>query len=216
MRTGLLDATVPVGETGVMSQAPTFRDIPPYIYNELPQALRDLIGGPPAPVSGPVGIANTGKATIFNVAGAATVAPGTWTDNIDLVYGQFVPKPFCDQSGSEWIHLDGPVSIVKTVTVGEDLRFTFSSTLTGRLMVTPMDMTASPPAPSGAPYYANVSNVQSGSLATDEAGVMYLMKRLGVGDQGVMMLRSRLKVGTHGEDSFRAEQRCLGPEDGGP
>jgi len=213
MRTGLLDAEAPLVETEVIYQAPTYRDIPPYIYNELPEELRNLIGGPPVPVSEPVGILSSGRATILNLAGEATIAPGTWTDAFTLEYGQFAPKPFCDATGTEWIYLEGPVSIAKTVTVDGSLGLSFVHALTGRLKVTPMDMTVQPPVPSGPSYYANVGEEQNGTTSTGDALVMAAVKQLGSGEGGVQMLRTRLRIGTFGLDRYTAEMKCLGPEE---
>lgn len=208
MRTGLLDPANPVGETGVISATPTFQEIPAVIYNGLPQTLRDLIGGPPVPVSSPVGILSGGKATILNLATAAPIAAGTWNDAFTLSYDIVVPKPFCNSSGTEYVQLSGPLSITTGVTVDESGLLSYSNSITGQLQVTPV-------APAGTPYVANVNYAAGGLLSADAASVQFMKKTIGAGSQGAQLLTSRLQVGTYGMDSYRAEEKCLGPEEAG-
>lgn len=213
MRTGLLDATNPVGETGAMSATPTYRDIPPFIYNELPQALRDLIHGPPVPVSDPVGIENDGKATILNMATAAPITPGTWNDAFTLTFDQVVPKPICNSTGSEYVHLAGPVSANTMVTVDASGLLSGTASLSGRLTVTPIDIATM--TPSGEPYYANINDTGSGIESADAASVQFMVKRIGTGDGGAQIVMSKLRVGTYGMDGYQASEKCLGPEETG-
>jgi hypothetical protein len=70
VRSGLLDAAAPLGTSGVIHTAPTFREIPPVLYNGLPPELVAYIEGPSPPVSAPVGIRTDGQATILRAAPA--------------------------------------------------------------------------------------------------------------------------------------------------
>jgi hypothetical protein len=192
--------------------APTFREIPAIIYNGLPQDLRDLIGGPPAPVGEPVGIASSGTATILNLAESAPIAPGTWNDAFTLTYGQLVPKPICNASGSEYVFLSGPVTFRTAVTVDDTGLLSYGASYSGRLEVTPVDPTTNPPTPLGSPYYANVSMEQGGQLDADAASVQQMVKRIGVGERGAQLYSTKLRVATYGTDSYRETEKCLGPE----
>jgi hypothetical protein len=212
MRTGLLDPDVPMMDTGVISATPTFGEIPDYIYNVLPEDLRNLINGPPVPVSAPVGIASSGKATILNLAQAAPITPGTWNDAFTLTYGQLAPKPICNASGSEYVYLSGPVSFQTSVTVDGTGLLAYAASYSGRLQVTPMDPTTDPPTPIGAPYYANVSLDQGGTLSADAASVQAMVKRVGVANRGAQLYMTKLRVGTYGTDAYTATEKCLGPE----
>jgi hypothetical protein len=212
MRTSLLDPDAPMMDTGAISAAPTFMEIPAVIYNGLPEDLRNLIGGPPVPVSAPVGIASDGKATILNLAQAAPIAPGTWNDAFTLTYGQLVPKPICNTSGYEYVYLSGPVSFQTSVTVDETGLLAYAASYSGRLQVTPMDPTTDPPTPTGAPYYANVSLEQDGTLSAGAASVQAMVKRIGVANRGAQISMTKLRVGTYGTDAYRASEKCLGPE----
>lgn len=212
VRTGLLDATTPMADTPVISQTPTFRNIPDYIYGPMPMDLKMLIfnGNPPNEAS--PGILSDGKATILHLAGSAPITPGTVTDAFTLQYGQLSPKPFCSSGPLDYVYLQGPVNLSKTVTVDASGALQYTSTILGRIAVTPMDVTANPPAPSGQTYYANVSDEQSGWINSGRAWVTQQMKRLGNPSTGAQMVMWRLRVSTDGEDQYRIETRCLGPE----
>lgn len=211
-RTGLLDASTPMSETPVISQTPSFRNIPDFIYSQLPIELKMLVFGMNPPASGSPGIPSDGKAMILHVGTAATVTPGTATDAFTLTYNQVAPKPFCSAGPLDWVLLQGPINISKTVTVDATGALQYASTLSGRLAVTPVDITANPPAPSGTTFYANVSDVQSGWINDSQAWVTAQVKRVGNPGSGAEMLMTRLRVSTEGQDQYRLETRCLGPE----
>jgi hypothetical protein len=211
-RTGLLDPAAPMQPTPAISQAPTFRNIPDFIYAGLPMELKMMVYGGNPPAGGSPGIPNDGSAMILNIASAAPVVPGTVTDAFTLEYNQAAPKPFCSTGPLDWVLLQGPVSVSKTVTVDATGALQYSSAISGRLAVTPVDITANPPAPSGGTFYANVSDVQSGWIHGAQAWVMAQVKRVGTATTGAEMLLSRLRVSTAGEDQYRLETRCLGPE----
>ena len=66
VRTGLLDPTLPFFTTGPINPAP-FGTIPAVIYNGIPTALRQAIGGPLGDVTDAVPIASSGHATVLMV-----------------------------------------------------------------------------------------------------------------------------------------------------
>lgn len=212
LRTGLLDATAPMLETQVMSGQPTFRNIREPIYAGLPMELKYFIYGANPPAGGSPGIPTNGRAMILNVATAATVTPGTTTDAFTLTYNQVSEKPFCSTGPLDYVLLQGPVSISQTTTVDASGALQFSAALSGRLAVTPIDITANPPMPSGETFYANVSEIRSGATSGGDAWVTEQLKRVGNAGSGAQMYMTRLRVGTSGEDQYRLETRCLGPE----
>ncbi len=212
VRTGLLDPSTPMLETPVISQEPSFLNIPDFIYSGLPIELKMLVFGGNPPASGSPGIPSDGKAMILHLGTAATIKPGTATDAFTLTYNQVVPKPVCSAGPLDFVLLQGPVSISKTVTVDEAGALQYSSTLSGRLAVTPFNVTANPPAPSGETFYANVSDLQSGWISHTRAWVTLQAKRIGNPGNGAEMLMTRLRVSSDGQDQYRLETRCLGPE----
>ena len=82
----------------------------------------------------------------------------------------------------------------------------------GAVMHTPVDVTQTPPAPTGGPWQANVSDSFRGSVAGQQGRIAFQVKRILPQDQGSEMLRSRLDVGSSGPGSFTSSARCLSEE----
>jgi len=153
-RSGLL-AGAPA-PTASLNTAPTFREIPPVIYNLLPAELRGAIGGPAGQVNAPVGIATDGRATRLDLAGSAPDAGGT-AQRFVIDFNQVIPRPFCAEAG-EFLHLQGPVELRKDVRVNPGGALVSEFQASGRLTLTPVDPQTG--APIGQPYQAEVSDHQ--------------------------------------------------------
>jgi hypothetical protein len=138
IRSGLLDPTTPPTPSGGINQAPSYREIPPFIYNELPPELKDYVGGPLGPVETPVGIPNDGSATILRIAGTAPRVMGARHQAFALTYDQVIPKPFCSDGPADWVHVTGPVSLQQVVEVEADYGYQYHSRISGKLIVTPV------------------------------------------------------------------------------
>lgn len=205
-RSGLL-ATSPV-QTGVINDLPTYREIPAAIYNGVPEGLKALIGGPPGDVVDPVPIPSDGRATILALAEAAPIVAGTWTYSPPSGFQQYIPKPFCSSGPLDWVRVDGPVSLLKTVTVTEAGRYDYRYELAGALTVTPVDITQSPPVPIGPSYPADVSERQRGRLGPHGTRVTAESKRLAHREGGIELFREVLALGPR-HDLFRTQIRCL-------
>lgn len=135
-RSGLL-AAAPVS-SGVINGAPEFRQIPAQIYNLLPADLRAVIGGPSGSVSGPVGIASNGAATVFELGGAAAPAAGT-EQRFTVAFDQVIPRPFCASGPGEYLRVRGPVDLSKVVQVDGAGGLHSEFEAFGRLLLTPID-----------------------------------------------------------------------------
>ena len=212
IRSGLLDATLPHSSTGPINQAPSFREIPVPIYNGLPEAIKAYIGGPPGMVSNPVPILTNGEATILNVADTVPIASDSFSESFTLTYQQVIPRPFCIEGPLDWVLVEGPVDLQKTVSVDSDGDYNYNSRIEGHLTVTPVDITVSPPVPIGPSFMAVISDVQEGSLSENAGSVTARIKRIAPQDGGAELLITRLKVATNGLDSFTSQTRCLAPE----
>jgi hypothetical protein len=153
-RSGLLGAAPT--PTAAINAAPTFREIPPAIYNLLPGDLRALIGGPAGQVSAGVGIATDGRATQFQLTGNAAPAAGT-SQQFVIDFDQIIPRPFCAQAG-EFLHAQGPVELRKEVRVNPSGALVSEFQASGRLTLTPVDPSTG--SPIGQPYDAEVSDHQ--------------------------------------------------------
>jgi len=211
LRSGLLDPTAPFAMTGVINQTPSFRTIPPPIYNGIPDALKIPLGLPPGPSAVPVGIPNDGRATIFYLTGEAAPQTGHFSDAFSLTYNQIIPKPFCSDGPLDFVRVSGPVTLSRTTDVSETGHYEYHSRIAGRLTVTPVDVTQNPPALSGASFDANVSELQQGAIDPLRSLVMHGSKRILPQDGGSELFMSRLRVGSHGQSSYVASSHCLAP-----
>jgi hypothetical protein len=210
MRSGLLDATVPMNQTTI-GPSPSWRAIPAFLYNELPADLRNYIGGPAVPVSEDVPLVNDGRATVLNLAGVAEPA-GPRHDSFTVNMHQVVPRPFCNGGPLDYVMVEGPIYFEKNVDVGMDGQLAISGRAAGTIMVTPVDVTQNPPVPTGGPWYATVSDQHEGTLAGQTGRVMFQVKRILPQDQGSEMIMTKLMVGTNGQDSYTLREKCLGEE----
>jgi hypothetical protein len=165
VRTGLLDPSVPYFTTGALNPT-AFGSIPAIIYNGIPTALRQAIGGPLGDVTADVPIQSSGHATVLNLRGHATAAPlvadRRWVQQFD----QVIPQPFCAPSGSAFLYVVGPVMLDQHVEFTSGGTYVGHFHAEGRLNVTPTDPTNGQPI--GASYEALVSETHDGIL--NEAG----------------------------------------------
>jgi len=211
IRSGLLAAGGP-SQSEQINQAPSFREIPDFIYNQLPPELIAAIGGPAQPVSGAVPLQSDGRASILNLEKAATVTPGMATQTFTIDFAQAIPKPFCSDGPLDWVYVTGPIQFQKTAGVDALGRYTYASQVGGRITITPVDITTSPPTPVGAPFLARVSDVQEGFIGPGAEAVFAKSKRIAREPGGSEMLVTSLKVGNPGTDTYRAGTRCLESE----
>jgi hypothetical protein len=209
LRSGLLDPTAPMMPTGLINQAPSFRDIPAVIYNELPDELKLLITGSTAPSPVAVPLVSDGQGTILNLAGRAPAATGRCPQSLTFVYDQVVPKPFCMDGPYDYVHVAGPVTFTKTADVDKRGGYTYRSDYRGDLTVTPVDVTQSPPVPVGLPFSAVVSGLQHGQTGKVSSRVVAIDRRVAPQDGGTELLLSRLMVGAVGRGSYRLYTSCL-------
>jgi hypothetical protein len=211
IRSGLLAAGGPA-QSEPINLVPSFREIPDFIYNQLPPDLIAAIGGPAQPVSGAVPLASDGRASILNLEKAPTVTPGIATQSFTIDFAQAIPKPFCSDGPLDWVYVTGPIQFEKTAEVDERGRYRYVSRVGGRITVTPVDITTSPPTPVGAPFAARVSDVQEGFVGRNAEAVSATSKRIARESGGSEVLVTNLKVATHGPDHYRAITRCLESE----
>jgi hypothetical protein len=208
IRSGLLDQSTPFVPTDPITQTPTFREIRKEVYNGLPEELKAAIGGPPGLVSAPVPIPNDGRATLFHIVAEAPAQPGPTADRFSLTYNQVIPKPVCAEGPYDFVQITGPVELSRSTTVDGSGLYEYHERLAGNLTVTPVDVTASPPAPAGPSYQAVIGDLQQGSIGLGSSFALSEMKRIAPQKGGTQMLMTRLRVGTTGTDAYRAEERC--------
>jgi hypothetical protein len=208
MRSGLLDPSMPLMPSGPIHAAPTFREIPAVIYNGLPPELQQLVLGPGAPpqVTDPVGIPTDGQATIFQLATAVPIPPGSWNQSFTLTYQQVVPKPFCND-GTQYVLVTGPVTFEKNARLLVNGRYRYESRYQGRLTITPWDVMTNQPA--GAPYPAEVGGLQDGTAFRDNWTAQAKDMRFAREPGGVEFLVTSLLVHGDGPKHYQQRTHCL-------
>ncbi|MGE5927306.1 MAG: hypothetical protein ACM357_08125 [Gemmatimonadota bacterium] len=192
VRTGLLDAAP--SATAVINTS-AHRAIPAVIFNLLPPELRALVSGSPEEATADVPISNgDGRATVISLGGAQGLTPGTFTESLPLTYGQVIPRPFCSAGPLDYVHVAGPVSLEKSVTISADGSYSSTFAATGRLQVTPVNPLTGEP--SGAPYEAEVGEHQESWLDDDGEMILALVRRheLPQGVAGRGRLQTRLRI----------------------
>ena len=210
VRAGLLAPNTGPMPAGPYHAADGFRTIPSVLYNQLPADLIAYIQGPPVPVSQDVPIGLNGYATLFALGDGPAPAAGDFSQHLTFVYDQVIPKPFCSDGPADWVLVQGPVDLVKTVHVGSDGDFRYESRIDGRLTIVPVDITQSPPAPLGEPYTAEIGDRQSGMARGDQAFVEAAVRRIALLPGGTEMQQTRLRVGTHGRPVCLQVTKCPG------
>lgn len=208
IRSGLLDAATPYQSSDVINETPSFRTIPDVIYNGLPEELKAAIGGPAGTVSAPVPLASDGRATILHVTGEPASRTGDFGESFTLTYNQVIPKPLCSDGPLDWVLVSGPVELSRTETVDAAGRYQYHTRIAGQLTITPVDITANPPAPAGPSYQAQIGDLQEGAINTQTSWGLADAKRIAPQEGGTEFLMTRLRVASNGRDSYRAQTLC--------
>jgi len=208
LRSGLVDPAHPFDTSDPINPAPGFRTIPSVIYNQLPPELIGAIGGPAAPVNEDVPIASDGRATIVHLVGHAEPATGEKTQSFTLQYQQVIPKPICSDGPADWILVTGPVRFTGTHRSGADGSFSYESSLSGRLMAQPVDLSANPPKPVGDPYPVQIDDRQTGALDATTEALSARVVRLAQEKGGSEFKRSELRVNSRGTKQYLENTHC--------
>jgi hypothetical protein len=207
MRTGLLNPATDLMPTGQITPAPTFRTIIPAIYDELPPALREIVGGPPPPASEPVGIPNDGTAMVVHLAGPALVTPGVAHAATTVEFGQFVPRPYCSEGPYDYLWIEGPVNFESTYMVDEFGAYSYQGGYEGTLMAVPIDPTTGQVI--GEPFSADVYGNQSGFLDMNGAKVKAQDKKITFEGGRPQQEHIQLMIGEKGADKYKGFYKCL-------
>lgn len=211
LRSGLLDPGAPFGAAVGLTPAPTFREVPPVIFNALPPELQALTAGAPGPVSDPVGIANDGTAVIANVAGRATPEPGARSYDMTVDFDQVIPKPFCGSSDLDLVHVAGPVRFTHRVAADQAGEINAQIHVSAELVVTPIDPGTG--APSGEPGRARVSDhfgaASHGGSGWIDARSQRLLHAAGSRDRP-QVVRTALRIAFDGRATHTAVEECGG------
>ncbi|UCC80436.1 MAG: hypothetical protein JSW64_03480 [Candidatus Zixiibacteriota bacterium] len=210
LRSGLLDETVPMFPTQQINDAPTWREIPPYIYNELPVELRAAIGGPLGDVTDPVGIGNNGYATVLNITTNFGWSPEVARQELTVNFNQVIPKPFCAGGQYQYVYVTGPVDLNQTVQVLPNGNITSRFRAHGRLDITPVDPSTTPPTPIGETYRAVVSERHRGIVTNGVTLISSFRMQMEIPPSGPFhgRLVSWMEIGPNGHSGYELEIEC--------
>jgi hypothetical protein len=205
MRSGLLSG---IGQTQQINPAPTFRGINPLIYNGLPVQLRALIGGPLGNVSAPVGIANNGRATIFNFASTPEAESVVAQREFTIQFNQIIPKPFCASGPFDYLLVQGPVVIKQTVRTTPSGNYLSSYHATGSIDLTPVNPITRQVI--GETYRAQVNDIYRNIITDNVTLTSQLTLQMMIPASGPFRgsLHASLQVGPGESSSSTVEARC--------
>jgi hypothetical protein len=207
--------TADFARSGLLGGAPTptamlhpteFREILAPIYNGLPVPLRAAIGGPIENVTANVPIQSTGVAMMFNLARSVPVVPNEDVESFVVTWNQVVPKPFCSQGPSSFVHVQGPLTLSQRAGVDASGEYHVEFITGGTLRLTPV-----PPTPLEATYTAEIQETHSGTLTdgNQKADMFQLQQELPSEGPYRGTLRSDLKVGpTQSASKYSLEIEC--------
>lgn len=208
-RSGLLHDTMPTQSTGPINDTPSFRSIPPMIYNGLPDVVKDLIGTPPGPSATDVPIPSDGEGTVLHLADALAVLAGSHSVDFTVGFQQVIPRPFCASGPFDLLLVQGPVEFRKMTEVGAAGQFTYREHFAGVLEAIPVDMTSGSPVPIGEPFTARVLGHQDGLVRGLFSRVSSFDRRITFDGHRAEWIKTQLHVTSRGSVSYRDGTHCV-------
>jgi len=206
MRTGLLDAVVPMIPTTQINEAP-FHTIPAVVYNGLPVELRGLIGGPLGDVTEDIPIASDGHTVVLNLASRIVAEPTITNKQYVAQFDQVVPKPFCSSGPYDYVYVYGPVTITETIEFS-DGNYQAAFYAEGVLSVTPVNpMTGDP---IGEPFTARVWETHNAVFNDGVASGASLRYQalMPFSAPGSGWFFERFRVSSNGGNGYQLISRC--------
>jgi hypothetical protein len=202
VRSGLLAAqpeAVPA-----LNPAPGYRLIPAIIYNGLPAALKQTIGGP-AQTTADIPIGTDGSATMLHVGSSVTPVADTRAEIITLTYNQVIPRPFCSTGPQDYVLVQGPITLTRTVTQEAGGSLTSMLNSAGQLSVSAVNPVTGE---RGEPGTAEVLDLRETHYGDHQLMVQSRISRKEIrADGNRTSLDIRLHLG--GQDQYSATERCV-------
>lgn len=202
VRSGLLGAAPQ--KTPSINPAPGYREIPSVIYNGLPAELKFMIGGPQQNVTAGVPIGTDGTATILTLAGAAPLVAETRAEPTTLAYNQVIPRPYCSAGPLDYILVEGPVSLSKTMTQTAGGNFLEELRAYAELQVTPINPVTGVRGATGSVIVDDAHHIVFGDHTLEVNS--QTSRRETRGDGTKTSLETKLLLG--GRDSYSRDEKC--------
>ena len=201
--------TYDMGRTGLLTSPPSSVSlIPPGSLGVVRRPIFDglvaggaggllAILGLSAPPSGDVPIPVSGQATILASHIVFEPKKATIRDELEVVYGINVPKPFCATGPTDFVRLQGPLRLALTTRMSSSGDFSRTYTISGLLTVTPL------PIGDAAPGLVLEEHV---ALLTDRSAEVNQLVSQTLLARPVQAFLTRLSVGR--KDSYTATVTC--------
>jgi hypothetical protein len=205
-RSGLLDQSAPFSLAPLTAPGGV-QEIPAGLYNEIPDDLKTLAGLAPGPTTAPVPVMSDGQATILNLAARAPVVAGETHSDFVVPFDMVAPKPFCPESESDYVLLQGPLHLTTRTRVNSQGMLESHNTLRGELEVTPIDMMTS--LPSGRSFRALISGIDNTGVGPNGSHVSARLQQMAL-PPGTGQQTMHLVTGPNGLAYLRFRERCGG------
>jgi hypothetical protein len=163
-------------------------------------------------VTVPVPLGNDGVADVFTLAPGAPVAAAPLEQVLEVPFDQIVPKPLCSDGPLDYVHVKGLVTLHRRGELDAGGAYLYEGGYSGRLVITPVDVTVSPPVPAGMPFAADVSGQQTGFALGEEHRAQARDRRLAHAGGPPEILQQLLRVGSHGNNVSQVRSRCPEPK----
>jgi hypothetical protein len=211
-RTGLLGAYPE--PTGLINSAPSFRGIPPFIYNGLvtdesgmgPMLLTAL-EYPVEVQSADYPLPTDGQGTLFILGGALPVTADLHSTEVVIDYEQAIPRPLCSDGPYDWLWVTGPITFTTDVVVSLNGIYQYQSSYDAVLTAVPIDIETMQPV--GLPFEAQVMGKQVGKAGADFRKVRSVDKRLAVEYGLPQVLLESLQVGSDDDLLYFLYESCF-------
>lgn len=207
MRSQLLDGTLPMMPSGPINPAPSYREIPAMIYNELPDELQFLVTGEIGDVGADVPIATDGNAMIFNLANKIDWQADSRCEDFVINFGQVIPKPFCSSGPYDYVLAQGPVHLIQTVDISGQGTYRVSFRASGELTVADYDVMTGEVVgePLPAKVFERHDGIESGYFST---GTSLLYQKILPASEEEGRLFKMLRVDSRGNNYFYTFEEC--------
>ncbi len=203
-RSGLLDPSAPFAVVPLTAPGGV-QEIPAALYNEIPEDLKTLAGLTPGSTTAPVPVMSDGQAAILNLAKRAPVAAGETQSDFVVPFDMVVPKPFCPQSESDNVLIQGPLHLTTRTRVNSQGRLESHNTLRGELEVTPIDVTTG--LPRGRSFRALISGMDNTGVGPNGSHVSATLKQMAL-PPGTGQQTMHLVTGPNGLAYLTFRERC--------
>lgn len=199
---------------GPINQNPTYRQVLEPIFDGImanQPALFGLLTTPPTPLPPSIHVSdralfNDGVASVLDVPAFQAPPGGTEISRqtVEIQFGQFIPRPFCEGGEAEILRVDGPVTLTQQVVYTSSGQFISRYHARGHL-----DVQIVSPVPSE-PYRALV-NQHGRSVLTDQVNMANdIQLRMEIRGQGEErgQLRINFRIGPDGAGEADVTASC--------